>query len=91
MGLIGLMSLGNLGIISLVGSSASSTHQFICLIGFVIAAKIISWGLKLKQEAALGVATVQLSAAEIANAASLYYLIASSFHVHLLVRETMWW
>ena len=42
------------------------------------------------QAAALGVATLQSSATEIANAAS-SYLFASSFHVHLLVREKMWW
>jgi hypothetical protein len=46
---------------------------------------------RLKQAATLGVATLRLSANEIANAASTYYLIASSFHVHLLVREKMWW
>jgi len=59
------------------------------LIGFVIAAKTISR--RLKQAAALGVATFQSSATEIVNAASPYYLIASSFHVHSLVREKMWW
>jgi hypothetical protein len=46
---------------------------------------------QLKQAAALRVATVRSSATEIANAASTYYLIASSFHVHSLVREKMWW
>jgi len=39
----------------------------------------------------LGVATVRSSATEIANAATIYYLITSSFHVHSLVREKMWW
>jgi hypothetical protein len=28
---------------------------------------------------------------EIANAASTYYVTASSFHVHSLVRKKMWW
>jgi hypothetical protein len=65
-----------------------SAHRLIGLVGFVIAAKTISW--RLKQAAALGVATLQSSATEIANAAS-PYLIASSFHVHSLVREKMWW
>ena len=87
-GFIGLIGLGNLGITSLVGSLALSTRRLIGLIGFVIAAKISR---RLKQAAALGVATVQLSATKIANAASTYYLIASLFHVHSLVRETMWW
>ena len=43
----------------------------------------------LKVSAALGVATVRSSATEIANASSTYYLIASLFHVHSLVREKM--
>jgi len=31
------------------------------------------------------------SATKIANTVSTYYFTASSFHVHLLVREKMWW
>jgi hypothetical protein len=88
-GLIGLISLGNLGITSLVGSSALSARQFIGLIGFVIAAKTISW--RLKQAAALRVATLQSSATEIVDVA-FYYFASSSLHVCLLVREKMcWW
>jgi hypothetical protein len=68
--------------------SASSAHQLIGLISFVIAAKTISR--RLKQAAALGVATLQSSANE--TAASTYYFTVSSFHVHLIVREKMcWW
>jgi hypothetical protein len=102
---ISLISLGNLGITSLLSSSALSARRiidFVSLVGssthrlfrkrltaVVIKATKISW--QLKQATALGVATVRLSATEIANAASTYYPIASLFHVHLLVREKMWW
>jgi hypothetical protein len=74
--------------ISLVGSS---THRLFCerLATAVNEATKITW--RLKQAAALGVATVRSSATKIANAASIYYLITSSFHVHSLVREKMWW
>jgi hypothetical protein len=64
--------------ISLVGSS---THRLFC-------ERITT---AVNEATALRVATLRLSANEIANAASTYYLIASSFHVHLLVREKMWW
>jgi hypothetical protein len=101
-GLVGLISLGKLGITSLVGSSASSAcrltslvgslasaRQLISLIGFVIAAKVISR--RLKQAAALGVATLQSRATEIVDVA-FYYFASSSLHVCLLVREKMcWW
>jgi len=100
-GLIGLISLGLVDIISLigasiglcitslVGSSASSAHQLIGLISFVIAAKTISrW---LKQAAALGVATLQSSATKIIDVA-IYYFASSSLHVYSLVKEKMlWW
>jgi hypothetical protein len=66
---------------------ASSTRQLIG--GFVIAAKTISR--RLKQAAALGVATLQSSATEIVDVA-FYYFASSSLHVCLLVREKMcWW
>jgi hypothetical protein len=74
--------------ISLVGSS---THRLFCerIATAVNEATKTTW--LLKQAATLGVATLRLSANEIANASSTYYLIASSFHVHSLVREKMWW
>ena len=34
---------------------------------------------------------MKLSTTEIANVASTYYLITSSFHIHSLVREMIWW
>jgi hypothetical protein len=102
---ISLIRLRNLGITSLLSLSASSarrlidfvslvvssTHRLFCkrLTAAVIEATKISW--HLKQATALGVATVRLSATEIANVASTYYPIAPSFHVHSLVREKMWW
>jgi hypothetical protein len=46
---------------------------------------------RLKQAAAHGVATARSSTTEIANAASTYYFTASSFRMHSLVREMMWW
>jgi hypothetical protein len=59
------------------------------LIGFLIAAKTISR--RLKQAAALGVATLQSSATKIVNVA-FYYFASSSLHVYSLVREKMlWW
>jgi hypothetical protein len=103
---IGLIGVIGFGLIASSASAVSSARRLIGLVSLVgllthrpflnslatalIAAKTkISW--QLKQAAALGVATVQLSATKIANAASTYYLIASSFHVHSLVREKMWW
>jgi hypothetical protein len=97
---IGFIGVISLGLIALSASTASLarrlivsslTHRLFCeRIATAIneATKTTWW---LKQAAALGVATVRLSANEIANVASTYYLIASSFHVHLLVREKMWW
>jgi len=77
------------GPVGLVGSSALSPHQLIGLISFVIAAKTISG--RLKQAAALGVATLQSSASKIVNVAKAYYA-ASSLHVRTFVRENMcWW
>jgi hypothetical protein len=103
--LISLIGLGNLGLNSLVGSSALfarqliglvsliglSIHRLFCdlLTAVVIVVKTISR--RLKQAAALEVATVRSSATKIANAASTYYLIALLLHMHLLVREKMWW
>ena len=100
---ISLISLGDLGITSLLSSSAlsarwligfvslvgSSTHRLFLkrLIATVIEATKISW--QLKQATALGVAMVRLSATEIANVASTYNPIASSFHVHSLVRALL--
>jgi hypothetical protein len=76
-------------LISFISLVDSSTHQLFCerIATAVNEATKITW--RLKQAAAL--ATLRLSANEIANAASTYYLIASSFHVHSLVREKMWW
>jgi len=102
-GLIGVIGFGH---IASSASAVSSTHRLIGLVGLIgllthrpffnslatalIAAKTnIKWWLK--QAAALGVAMVRSSATKIANAASSYYLIASLFHVHLLLREKMWW
>jgi hypothetical protein len=88
-GFIGLIGLGDLSITSLVGSSASSARRLIGLISFVIAAKTISR--RLKQAAALGVATLRSSATEIIDVA-FYYFASSSLHVYSLVREKMlWW
>jgi len=47
----------------------------------------ITW--RLKQAAALGVATLRSSAIE--NEALTYYFTASSLHMHSLVSEKMWW
>jgi len=70
--------------ISLVGSS---THRLFRDLTAAVEATKITW--QLKQARALGVATLQSSATK--TAASTYYLIASSFHVHSLARERMWW
>jgi hypothetical protein len=103
---INLIGVIGFGLIASSASAVSLARRLIGLVGLVgllthrpfldslatalIAAKTkISW--QLKQAAALGVATVRLSATKIANAASTYYLIASSFHTHSLVREKMWW
>jgi hypothetical protein len=103
-GIIGVIGFGH--IIASSASAVSSAHRLIGLVGLacllthrpfldslataLIAAKI-KISRRLKQAAALGVATVRLSATKIANAASIYYLITLSFHLHLLVREKMWW
>jgi len=102
-GLIGVIGFGHIASSASAVSSARRLIGLVSLVGLLthrpfldslatalIAAKTkITW--RLKQAAALGVATVRSSATEIANAASTYYLIASSFHVHSLVREKMWW
>jgi len=51
----------------------------------------ISCNQRIKQAAALKVATVQSSDTKIANAASTYYFTVLSLHMHSLVREKMWW
>ena len=100
--IIGLIELAA-GLIALSASMASLAHQLIsfvsfigsstyrlfreCLTAAVIEATKLSW--QLKQAAALGVATLQSSTTK--TAASTYYVTASSFHVHSLVREKMWW
>jgi hypothetical protein len=101
-GPIGIIIIGVVGF----GSAVSSARRLIGLVGHAgllthwpfldsLAAALIAAKTKisqrLKQAAALRVATVRSSATEIANAASTYYLIASSIHVHSLVREKMWW
>jgi hypothetical protein len=75
---------------SLVGSAASFACQLIGLIGFVIAAKTMSR--RLKQAAALEVATLQSRATENVDVA-FYYFGCSLLHLCLLVREKMlcWW
>ena len=72
--------------ISLVGSS---THQLFCerIATAVNEATKITW--RLKQAAALGVATLRSSATK--TAASTYYFTVSLLHMHSLVREKMWW
>jgi hypothetical protein len=76
-------------LISFVCLIGSWTHRLFCecLATAVNEVKKITW--RLKQAAALGVATLRSS--DTKTAASIYYLITSSFHVHLLVREKMWW
>jgi hypothetical protein len=98
-GIIGLISKGELGITSLVGSSALSARWLIGLVGFticlslataLIAAKTILL-LWLQHAASHGVAMLRISASEIVNAATAYYA-ASSLHVRTFVREKMcWW
>jgi hypothetical protein len=75
-------------LISFVSLVGSSTHRLFreCLTAAVIEATKISW--QLKQAAALEVATLRSSATE--TAASTYYFTASSFYMHLLMREKMW-
>jgi hypothetical protein len=99
-GLVGQISLGIslVSLISLVGQIGFGFVRLISLgdlsvislISFVIAAKTISP--RLKQAAALVVATLQSSATEIGDVA-FYYFASSSLHVCLLVREKMlcWW
>ncbi len=102
---ISLIGIIGFGLIALSASAASSAWRLICissLVGLlthrlfcerlataVIEATKISRRLKLA--ATHGVATLQSSATRIANAASTYYFTALLLHVHLLVREKMWW
>jgi hypothetical protein len=76
-------------LISFVGLIGSLTHQLFCkrLNTAVNKATIITW--RLKQAAALGVATLQSSANE--TAASTYYFTILSFQVHSIMREKTWW
>jgi hypothetical protein len=76
-------------LISFVGLIGSSTHRLFCerLATAVNEATKITW--RLKQAAALGVATLRLSATK--TAASTYYFTVSSLLMHSLVREKMWW
>jgi hypothetical protein len=78
-------------LISFISLIGSSTHRLFCkrLATAVNEATKIPW--RLKQAAALGVATLRLSAYEIANVTISYCYAASLLHMHLLVRETMWW
>ena len=78
-------------LISFVGLIGSSTHRLFCerLATAVNEATKLTW--RLKQAAALGVATLRLSANEIANATISYYYAVTSLHMHSLVREKMWW
>jgi len=99
-GLIGVIGLGLIASSASTASLARRLISFVSLVGLLthrlfrdltaaVKATKITW--QLKQAAALGVAMVQLSATEIADTASPSYLIASSYHVHSLVREKMWW
>jgi hypothetical protein len=76
-------------LISFVGLIGSSTHQLFCeCLATAVneATKITS---RLKQVAALGVATLRSSATE--TAASTYSFTISSLNMHSLVREKIWW
>jgi hypothetical protein len=76
-------------LISFVGLIGSSTHQLFCeCLATAVneATKITS---RLKQVAALGVATLRSSATE--TAASTYSFTISSLHMHSLMREKIWW
>jgi hypothetical protein len=72
-------------LISFVGLIGPSTHRLFCerLATAVNKATKITW--RLKQAAALGIATLQSSATE--TAASTYYFTVSLLHMHSLVRE----
>jgi hypothetical protein len=76
-------------LISFAGLIGSSTHRLFCerLATAVNEETKITW--RLKQAAALGVATLRSSATK--TAASTYYFTVLSLHMHLLVREKMWW
>jgi hypothetical protein len=76
-------------LISFVSLIGSSTHRLFCeCLATAVneATKITS---RLKQVAALGVATLRLSTTE--TAASTYSFTISSLHMHSLVREKIWW
>jgi hypothetical protein len=76
-------------LISFISLVSSSTHRLFCerLATALNKATKITW--RLKQAAALGVATLRSSATE--TAASTYYFTISLLHMHSLVREKMWW
>jgi hypothetical protein len=77
-----------LRLISFVGLIGSSTHWlFYERLATAVNEAKIRW--RLKQAAALGVATLRLSATK--TAASTYYFTVSLLHMHSLVREKMWW
>jgi len=103
-GLIGVIGLGLIALsastaslarrlISLVSFVGSLTHRPFRkrLAATIIKAtqKIISWLLKLKQEAARGVATARSSTTK--TAATTYNFTTSSLHMHSFAREKMWW
>jgi len=92
LGLVGLSGLS--GISGLIGqiSLISWNHWPIGLIGVIGFGHIASSVSAVSSaRRPLGVATVRSSATEIANAATISYLITSLFHVHSLAREKMWW
>jgi len=79
-------------LISLAGLAGLLTHwPFLDSLATALIAAKTKISRRLKQAAAFGVATVRSSATEIANAASIYYLITSSFNMHSLMREKTWW
>jgi len=99
-GLIGVIGLGLIALSASMASLACRLISFISLIGSsthrlfydrlataINEATKITW--RLKQAAALGVATLQSSATE--TAALTYYFTALSLHMHSLMREKMWW
>jgi hypothetical protein len=90
-GLIGLFSLGNIGITSLVGSLALSACWLIGLVGFMIcslATIAASAILSLVVATQAAEAMILTSATGIADV-EFYHFASSSLHICLLVREKM--
>jgi len=75
-------------LISFISLVSSLTHWLFCK-RLATAVNEATANIRLKQAAALGVATLQSSATK--TAASTYYFTALSLHMHSLMREKMWW